>query len=85
MYYNSKGSGSDYVLTLSLITRYLCYYFEFKSVDLLFHLYNVKRYRPNFSVKQTFAVKILVMFSYKILNIKYNLVGISKQGFKHKQ
>ena len=42
-------------------------------------------HRPYFSVNQTFAVKILVMFSYKILNIKSNLVGISKQGFKHKQ
>ena len=42
-------------------------------------------HRPNFSVKQTFAVKILVMFSYKILNIKSNLVGISKQGFEQKQ
>ena len=29
-----------------------------------------KKQRPNFSVNQTFAVKILVMFSYKILNIK---------------
>ena len=44
----------------------------------------ITRLWPNFSVKWTFAVKIQVMFSYKILNINFNLVGISKQGFKHK-
>ena len=39
---------------------------------------------PNFSVNQTF-VKILVMFSYKIINLNLNLFWISKQGFKHRQ
>ena len=40
---------------------------------------------PNFSVNQTFAIKILVMFSYMILKKIFGLVGISKQGYKHKQ
>ena len=52
-----------------------------RSADLA----GMRLHWPNFSVNQTFAVKILVMFSYKIININFDLVGISKQGYKHKQ
>ena len=51
-----------------------------RSADLA----GMRLHWPNFSVNQTFAVKILVMFSYKILDLNFNLLGISKQEFKHK-
>ena len=40
---------------------------------------------PNFSVICSESFIIQVRFSYFILNRDFDLVGISKQGYKHKQ
>ena len=44
-----------------------------------------KKQWPNFSVICSESFIIQVRFSYFILNRDFDLVGISKQGYKHKQ
>ena len=84
----------DYYCKQDIFLNEKCFFFIINTwggIAILFVVQDIdfvsskERQWPNFSVRCSESFIIQVRFSYFILNRDFDLVGISKQGYKHKQ